>query len=272
VDPPRIAEGAVALTVDLEEWFHAPEHPLGGDFDAWDTLPLTIPEALGRCLDLLGSWGVRATFFTLGWAAERHPDEVRRIAREGHEVACHGWAHQPVDKMPPEVFREDVRKARDLLGGILGHPVRGYRAPRWSIGRAIWPYEILGELGFEYSSSRLPLPGLGCGPGPMRVAGVLELPALTSSVLGVRLPAGGTVALRTRPMKWLEEARTESLLRGWPAVYWFHPWELLTAAPRLGGGRLFRWVRYSGLEALPGRIGQLVPPGDRRMGPIAKSL
>ncbi|MEW6758214.1 MAG: polysaccharide deacetylase family protein, partial [Acidobacteriota bacterium] len=166
----------------MEEWFHVPGHPVGADSRLWAGLPPRLPYALRAALDLLASLEVRATFFVLGWAASRHRAAVRRISEEGHEVACHGNLHRRVDGLAPSAFRRDLREGRQAVEDVCGRRVRGFRAPMWSMGRNTWPYEVLAEEGFTYSSSRLAVPFLGGGrPGPPgSVAGVCEVPALRS--------------------------------------------------------------------------------------------
>lgn len=256
---------SIALTVDVEEWFHASESPLCGDESAWGKLPPSLPEGLARTLDLLDRLEVKATFFALGWAARRYPAHLRRIVEAGHEVASHGWGHHRVDRMSPSEFKADLRASKAALQECTSSPVAGFRAPRWSMPGADWPYEILGEEGFRYSSSRLAIPGLGMRTdkvaGPR--AGVVEIPALRFP--SAPLPAGGTVTLRVLPPRWLERARDARLAAGEHAVFWFHPWELVPEAPRVGGGPLFRWARYTGLRNLPDRIARLVPRGDRTL-------
>jgi polysaccharide deacetylase family protein (PEP-CTERM system associated) len=260
------------LTVDVEEWFHDPEHPVGKDPALWAGLEATLPKTLQETLELMDRLRVRATFFVLGWAAERYPNLVRDIASAEHEVACHGWNHQRVDRMCRQCFSAEVRRAKALLEQISGRKVVGFRAPRWSFGNESWPYEVLSKEGFLYSSSCLPIPGLGKasweGSSP---CGVREFPALTGSLAGFSLPAGGTVALRIMPETWLRKARDECMAKGRPAVYWFHPWELLTDGPKLDGGRFFKWARYRHLEAVPQRLESLVPPGDRRMARLVET-
>jgi polysaccharide deacetylase family protein (PEP-CTERM system associated) len=257
---------ATYLTVDVEEWFHAPDHRLGRDAALWDGLRATLPEVLPKTLELMDRLGAKATFFVLGWVAQRHPDLVRSIVSAGHELACHGWNHQRVDRMAKDSFFEDVHRAKALLEDIGGQRVVGFRAPCWSFGKEVWPYEILAGEGFLYSSSRLPIPGLGVSaPADRTPAGVTEIPALTGTLAGLTLPAGGTVALRIMPLAWLRSARDRRVAKGAPAVYWFHPWELADGGPKLDGGAFFRWARYSRLDSLPARLADLVPSGDRRL-------
>jgi hypothetical protein len=152
---------------------------------------------------------------------------------------------------------------------VIARPVTGFRAPRWSMARLTWPYEVLREAGFVYSSSRLAIPGLGGGRARAEVlSDVVELPALRFPWRWMPVPAGGTVALRVLPPSWLKTARDRALHSKEPAVFWFHPWELIPDGPRLPGGRWFRWARYKSLEALPERLEALVPSGDRTLGSI----
>lgn len=257
-------EGPVVLTVDGEEWFHVPGRKEYADPASWDHHQATFPRALDSVLQLLETGGWKATFFILGWLAARYPDEVRRIVESGHEVACHGQEHLLVAALSPSRFQADVSRAKATLEDVAGRSVSGFRAPRWSMPRASWPYEALASEGFGYSSSRLCVPGLGGGsPRPETIAGVQEIPALSAGRGWKAWPAGGTVALRVASLGRLERARDRALVHGRPAVYWFHPWELLADGPRVGGSALFRWSRYAHLGRLPERLNALVPPGDR---------
>jgi polysaccharide deacetylase family protein (PEP-CTERM system associated) len=263
----------ISLTVDAEEWFHVPGREEYASPARWEELPASFPRALDGSLKLLDEGGWKATFFVLGWLARKYPDEIRRIAAQGHEVACHGMDHGLVSRMSPARFSEDLSSAKGAIEEVTGQKVRGFRAPCWSMPRAPWPYEVLGERGFTYSSSRLAIAGLGGGrPRSEWVAGVVEYPALSGWRWPLAWPAGGTVALRTAPISLLARARERACAEGRPAVYWFHPWELDAEAPRVGGGPLFRWARYSRLERLPQRLKQLVPPGDRTLASVLRTV
>jgi polysaccharide deacetylase family protein (PEP-CTERM system associated) len=266
-------DSLVALTVDAEEWFHVPGREEYASPARWTELPASFPRALEGTLQLLEECGWRATFFVLGWLARKYPVEVRRIAAQGHEVACHSMEHGLVSRMSPARFAEDVASAKGALEEVTGQRVMGFRAPCWSMPREHWPYEALGEQGFTYSSSRLAIAGLGGGrPRAEKLAGVMEYPALSAWRWPLAWPAGGTVALRTAPVTLLARAREGASGEGRPAVYWFHPWELDAAAPRVGGSPLFRWSRYARLERLPERLRLLVPTGDRTLGRIAEPM
>ena len=260
--------GNVFVTLDVEDWFHHPGHPYGRDMGLWATLPSALPAQAAAAFDLLDAAGSRATCFFLGWVAKRHPALVREAALRGHEVACHGMAHDPVRTMTPEAFRQDLRESKSLLEDITGGPVMGFRAPAWSIHGAEWAYGVLADSGFAYSSSRLPIPGLGgrC-PFGQAPSGVWEIPALASPWASAPFPAGGTLALRLLPLRLLEACREETLAAGRPAVYWFHPWELDTGSPRLPGLSMpARFQRYGLLGRLPGRIVRLCGGARRTLG------
>ncbi len=262
--PNSLPPAGVVLSVDVEEWFHAPEHPLGRSPEKWGTLAPTLPMALHRVFDLLDELKTKATFFVLGWVADRYPELVREIVALGHEAASHGCNHVPLAAMAPEALRDDLRRSKERIQDLAGTRVAGFRAPCWSMPRCAWPYDILSELGYEYSSSRLAVPGKGWGLcRPRMISGVLELPALTSGSPLFPVPAGGTIAFRMLPAPLLRRIRRGAVREGRPAVYWFHPWELVPGAPRLAGGRMFMFARYHALERLPERLGVLVPPGDR---------
>lgn len=259
--------------MDAEEWFHVPGNPMYADAARWGDLPPSFPRALHKTLDFLDGAGIRATFFVLGWLARRYPGEVKRLAASGHEIACHGRDHQLVFLQSPEAFKGEVGDAKGAIEDLTGLAVRGFRAPRWSMPRDSWPYDVLRDLGFGYSSSTLCIPGLGGGiPRSQKIAGVWEIPALSSGRGPFAWPAGGTVALRVAPMGRLLAARNRAVGRGCPAVYWFHPWELLPDAPRVSGGALFRWARYAALERLPQRLRALVPAGDRTLATALRLL
>jgi polysaccharide deacetylase family protein (PEP-CTERM system associated) len=263
----------VFLTLDVEAWFHHPGHLYGRDRGLWESLPSNLPGQMSAAFDLLDAVGSRATCFFLGWAARRHPELVREAISRGHEVACHGMNHQPVREMEPRTFREDLRESQSFLEDLAGAPILGFRAPAWSIHGAGWAYEVLAECGFLYSSSRLPIPGLGGRAGLHKtIAGVAEIPALASPWASAPFPAGGTVALRLLPMGLIEACREEALAAGRPAVYWFHPWELDLSAPILPGlSAPGRFLRYAGLRRLPQRLLRLAGGARRTLGEAVAS-
>src|SRR6266436_300328 len=145
------------MTIDVEDYFQVEAFASTIDHLDWDRLPRRVERNTIRLIEILADAGVQATFFTLGWVAQRHPALVRRIVAEGHELASHGSGHARVDRLSPEAFRLDVRQSKQILEDIGGVPVRGYRAPTFSIGRgSIWAHAILSEEGYQYSSSVYP--------------------------------------------------------------------------------------------------------------------
>jgi len=251
------------LSFDVEEWFHLRHTEDFFPPEKWSDLRETLPRCLEAILDLLASTSNRATFFWLGWCAERRPDLVGEIARAGHEIACHGYSHRALDGMEPEEFRAELRRSRALLEDITGKPVRGFRAPSLSLGPATaWALEILAEEGFAYDSSlmttalrfnkprkplqekkpRKPTPrGLarllrtrtepwrwGTGAGP-----IIELPLSVLPCGPINLPFAGGLFFRCAPY-WAVAATVRSFNRqGRPAIFYAHPWEFDPKPPRM---------------------------------------
>ncbi len=247
------------FTVDVEEYFQV--HAFEGVIrrSQWPALPSRIAHNVDVLLDLLAEHSVVATFFVLGWVADRHPNVVRRIAEAGHEIASHGWWHYRVTALQPEEFREDIRSSKAILEDISGHPVLGYRAPSFSITPgSSFAFDILVEEGYLYDSSVFPIrrPNYGwpgappipyvkhCGNGSL-----LEFPLATSLWGPFRLPAAGGGYLRQFPFALLERAFREHSTQGVPAVFYIHPWELDPEQPRIRVGPLTHIRHYRGLRS-----------------------
>lgn len=204
-----------AMTVDVEDYFQVSAFERYISRDDWDRLPSRVERNTDRILDLFARHGVSATFFTLGWVAERYPGLVRRIVAKGHELACHGYSHVRVTEQSPEEFRRDVLRARSLLEDIGGVPVMGYRAPNYSIGaKNLWALGVLEDLGFDYSSSICPVKHDLCGMSepprfafrPSNSRGMLEIPVTTVAFGEKKFPCGGGGYFRLFPYavsKWL---------------------------------------------------------------------
>lgn len=260
---------ANAMTVDVEEYFQV-EGLRGMVKEAeWDRLESRVERSTERVLELFDSLGVKGTFFTLGWVAERHPQLVRRIADAGHEVASHGYGHRMVTTMTPEELRADVSRARKLLQDASGQPVLGYRAPTFSVVReTLWALDVLRDEGFRYDSSIYPIlhdrygipdfprepHRIEDGPG----SGMIEVPMTTLRVLGRNVPLGGGGYLRLLPLaynslglRWFERRERR------PFVVYFHPWELDAWQPRWGLGPVAKLRAYRGLATMGERIGEL---------------
>lgn len=257
-----------AMTIDVEDYFQVSAFAPHIDRASWDSLPCRVERNVERILALLEAQSARATFFTLGWIAERYPQLVRKIAERGHEVASHGYGHLRASEQTPEQFRDDVMRSKNILEDLSGQPVRGYRAPSFSIGTAnLWALDILAECGYEYSSSIYPIkhdhygmPDAPRFPFRPRPNGVLELP-VTTFVLGRRnLPAGGGGYFRLAPYalsRWVMQRVNESDRQ--PCIFYFHPWEIDPEQPRPQGLTLkTRFRHYINLSRMEQRIAQLL--------------
>lgn len=194
-----------------------------------------------KILDILSRKGVKATFFVLGFVAEAHPDLIIKIQGEGHEIATHGYNHMQVYAMTPDMFGEDLKKSVSIISGITGHPVKGYRAPEWSIrDDSLWALDILSRQGFEYDSSMAPLPIIGNPKYPkiphrltLDQGELWEFPPLVGSTPLVNLPLGGGWGLRVFPYRLISSAIRNLNAQGQPAVIYFHPREFDAANPRI---------------------------------------
>jgi polysaccharide deacetylase family protein (PEP-CTERM system associated) len=262
-----------ALTVDVEDYFHA--EALAGAFPAasWDDCEPRVERNTERLLELFAEARVSATFFTLGWVARRFPDLVRRIAAQGHEVASHGFAHRRVDRQSPREFRQDVRLARRLLEDAAGAPVRGYRAPTFSIGaRTPWAWRILEEEGYAYSSSLYPVrrdfygaPDAPLTPfRPASVSILVEAPISALRLGGRNWPCGGGGWFRLFPYPLSRALLTGVNRDQWrPAIFYLHPWEIDPGQPRAHAAPLkSRFRHYLNLHRTEGRLLRLL--GDFR--------
>jgi polysaccharide deacetylase family protein (PEP-CTERM system associated) len=264
-------EIANALTVDVEDYFQVSAlSPYIRRAD-WDRIPCRVERNVDTILSLLADAHVRATFFTLGWIAERHPALVKRISAEGHELASHGYGHLRIHEQTEAEFTQDIRRAKALLEDIAGAEVKGYRAPSFSIGkRTLWAFERIAQAGYRYSSSVYPvrhdLYGMPDAPRfPYRPrTDLLEIPVTTARVLGRNLPAGGGGYFRLLPY-----AVSSALIRRVnrvdrrPAVFYFHPWEIDPAQPRVPGTSVkTRFRHYVNLGRAEPRLRRLL--GDFR--------
>jgi polysaccharide deacetylase family protein (PEP-CTERM system associated) len=247
----RIING---LSVDVEDYFQvqalASVYPRSG----WDGCESRVERNTQVVLDLFRDAGVKATFFTLGWIAERHPDLVRRIAGDGHEVASHGYSHVRVDNQGPDEFREDIRKSRRILEDLSGTPVRGYRAATFSMGpRTPWAWTVLEEEGYAYSSSVYPVArdfyGVPDAPRtaytPDGATKLVEIPLSTVRLGNRNWPCGGGGYFRLLPYGLSKAAiRHVNAADGRPAVFYIHPWEVDPGQPRPAGAPLKSRVRH----------------------------
>lgn len=230
-----------ALSVDVEDYFQV--WSLSSHFppSSWDAQPRRIERNMDRILTLFSDRGVKATFFTLGWVAERHPAMVKRIVAEGHELASHGYAHQRADEQPRNEFATDIRRAKMLLEDISGAAVNGYRAPSFSIGAGnLWALDEIQAAGYTYSSSIYPVKhdhyGIPDAPRSKYQSrpGLTELPVTTVKLLGRNMPAGGGGYFRFLPYtasRWLIQRVNER--DQMPGIFYMHPWEIDPDQPRV---------------------------------------
>ncbi|MFL9842723.1 XrtA system polysaccharide deacetylase [Sphingomonas sp. ST-64] len=258
---------ANALSVDVEDWFQVGAFETVIARDDWSALEHRVEANTDAVIDLFAQGGVRATFFTLGWVAERYPALMRRIVDAGHEVASHGWDHRRVFTMEPEEFRADLDRARAVLEDVTGQKIRGYRAPSFSIdGRTPWAHAVLAEQGYAYSSSVAPIghDHYGWADAPRRayrpVAGsdLIELPVTTARLLGREVTTGGGF-FRLLPGAVVQGAIRDMNAGGQPAVFYFHPWEIDPGQPRVARAPLRSKLRhYSRLGAMAGKLRTLM--------------
>jgi polysaccharide deacetylase family protein (PEP-CTERM system associated) len=258
------------FTIDVEEYFQVSAFASRVPRSHWKHFESRVAAQVGLLLELLAQHQARATFFVLGWVAARQGALVRAIARAGHEIASHGWDHARVTTQTPPVFRESVRRTKDLLEELTGQPVWGFRAPSYSIVRGWeWALDTLIEEGYRYDSSLFPVrrPGGGYGyvggsPDPhwlQRPAGrLLEIPPTTWRWCGMRLPAAGGAYFRLLPYGLVQAAFRQCGRRGVPGTFYVHPWEVDPGQPRIAVPWLTRVRHYGGLRRTERRLGRLL--------------
>ena len=257
-----------AMTVDVEDYFQVQALSDGIPRESWDQIPRRVESNIDRLLQLFSDNRVSATFFTLGWIAERHPEMMRRIAAVGHELASHGYDHTRVDRLSPANFREDVRRTKGTIEEIAGCRVIGYRAPTFSIGSDTpWAYEILENEDYHYSSSIYPIrhdlygaadaPRSPFQPGSGRL---WEFPLTTRRLLGQNFPCAGGGYFRLLP-DWTSRRNLYHINAAdeLPCIFYLHPWEIDAGQPRVAGLRMRSRLRhYTNLKTMPSRLSRLV--------------
>ena len=258
-----------AFTIDVEDYFQVSAFAGQIDRNDWDALPCRVERNVDTILGILDERKVHATWFALGWIAERYPELVRRIVAQGHELASHGYDHQRVTDLNREQFGQDIRRAKQLLEDIGGIEVKGYRAPSFSIASAnLWALDVLHEAGYRYSSSIYPVRhdhyGMPEAPRfpfyPNGEGGLLELPLTTVSIFERNWPAGGGGYFRLLPysMSRWSMKRVNTIDRQ-PCIFYFHPWEIDPQQPRQRGISLkSRFRHYVNLGSMERRIRALV--------------
>lgn len=262
--------GCSILSVDVEDYYHVEAFTDKIDRSSWDSFETRVERNTLRILDLFDESNVKATFFTLGWVAERHPGLVREIANRGHELACHSYWHRLIYNLTPEQFREDTARAKDVIENACGQRVYGYRAPSYSITEdSTWALDVLRDLGFEYDSSIFPIKhdvyGIASAPrvpflAPTPAGAIVEYPITTFRLFsnGPNMPVGGGGYLRIFPYWYttlgIEAARKE----GVPLITYIHPWEVDPEQPRLAGRLTSRLRHYTNLAKTAKRLRKLI--------------
>ncbi|MDP1639273.1 MAG: DUF3473 domain-containing protein [Candidatus Nitrotoga sp.] len=258
-----------AMTIDVEDYFQVSAFGSTIPRERWESLPCRVERNIDIALALLDEGKAHATFFTLGWIAERYPTIVRRIVDNGHELASHGYGHQRVSELSRNEFNVDISRAKKILEDLSGSPVIGYRAPSFSIGADnLWALDLLQEAGYQYSSSIYPIRhdhyGMPEAPRfahyPRGKDGMLEIPPSTAMLLGRNLPAAGGGYFRLLPYqasRWL--IRRVNRQDDKPCIFYFHPWELDPDQPRqVNISTKTRFRHYINLKHMESRIQSLL--------------
>jgi polysaccharide deacetylase family protein (PEP-CTERM system associated) len=267
--PPRAETAPVknVMSVDLEDWFCV--YNLSGliPYADWDKCQPRVERNTLRLLDLFQRHRVEATFFVLGWVADRFPDLVKEVERQGHEIATHGYSHRLLTFMQPEEFRVDLQRSLEALSKASSHEVRGFRAPSFSLTRrTLWAADILKESGLRYDSSVFPVrfhPEYGIPDaelGPYQLAdGVTELPMSVAEIAGRRVPCCGGGYFRLYPYavtRWLMRRCNK---QGRPVIFYLHPWEIDAGQPRMEGLSWSKQFRhYNNLSKTEQRLERLL--------------
>ena len=256
-----------ALTIDVEDYFQVSAFAPYIRRSEWDARECRVERNVGRILELLSQRDIKATFFTLGWVAERYPQLVRAIVAGGHELASHGYGHERASDLSRDAFTQDVTRAKKMLEDLGGKPVLGYRAPSFSIGTAnLWAFDVLAEAGYSYSSSVYPIKHDHYGmPDSPRFAyrlanGLLEVPVTTLRMMNRNLPSSGGGYFRLLPYalsRWmLRKVNREDRES---AVFYFHPWEIDPGQPRIAGiDARTRFRHYVNIDRTEGRLQSLM--------------
>ncbi len=257
-----------AMTIDVEDYFQVSAFAPVIARDSWAGRECRVERNVGRILALLAKADVHATFFTLGWIAERYPQLVRDIVAGGHELASHGYGHLRASDQTRAEFRDDITRSKAILEDLGGQPVLGYRAPSFSIGSAnLWALDVLQEAGYRYSSSIYPIQHDHYGmPDAPRFAfypngpdGLLEVPITTVQLMQRKLPAGGGGYFRLLPYalsRWMMTRVNQVDQQS--AIFYFHPWEIDPDQPRPAGASVkSRFRHYVNMGRMEGRIVQL---------------
>lgn len=271
-DSPQLASGQPlnAFSVDVEDYFQVEAFAGIVHRSEWEQFEPRVELNTQRLLELLDRYDVKATFFVLGWVAERYPQLVRDVAAQGHEVSAHGYDHRPITEQTRDEFRDDVRRSKRVLEDIVGVEVPGYRAPTYSIVRdTLWALDVLQEEGYRYDSSIFPIlhdrygiPTANRFPAKVQTvegATLLEFPISTVRVLGANLPFVGGGYLRHYPLRFiLWGMRRVNIIERQPVMLYVHPWEIDPGQPSFSASPLTRFRHYRNLDKTEGRLDVLL--------------
>jgi polysaccharide deacetylase family protein (PEP-CTERM system associated) len=270
-----------AMTIDVEDYFQVSAFERSVPRQSWDTLESRVCRNTDRLLEIFQRARTRATFFVLGWVAERFPALVTRIADAGHEIGSHGYAHRLIYEQSIDEFRTDLRNSRAALTAATDAVIHGYRAPSFSITpRSLWALDVIREEGFVYDASVFPIRhdryGLPSSPRGFHAlhqkSGTLwECPASTVRIAGTNLPVAGGGYFRLLPYAWTRWGISDLNKReGRPAIFYLHPWEIDPDQPRLPGSRLSQFRHYRNLDKTEKRLERLL--SDFAFAPLTDVL
>lgn len=256
-----------ALTIDVEDYFQVSAFASRITRSSWDSRECRIERNMARILEMLATNDTKATFFTLGWIAERYPQVVRRIVADGHELASHGYGHERASDLTEAAFLDDITRAKAILEDLGGVPVRGYRAPSFSIGKTnLWAFDCLLKAGYRYSSSIYPIRHDHYGmPDAPRHAhevrpGLLEIPITTVRMFNRNFPSSGGGYFRLFPYtlsRWM--LGHVNVADGQSGIFYFHPWEIDADQPRVAGiSSKTRFRHYVNIGRMERRLRQLL--------------
>ena len=259
-----------ALTVDVEDYYHVAAFAENIAPSQWSRLESRAENNTLRLLDLFDKYNANATFFVLGWLAERMPGLVLEITRRGHEVASHGYSHQLIYKQDQQVFYDETRRAKDILEDIINTGINGYRAASYSITKqSLWALDVLVELGFEYDSSIVPvhhdlygMPDMPREPHTITAPGggsLIEFPPTTLALPGINIPVAGGGYFRLYPY-WFTKAALKWVNKrnNMPFIFYLHPWEVDPEQPRMEGKWTSRFRHYNNLSKCYDRLEKLL--------------
>jgi polysaccharide deacetylase family protein (PEP-CTERM system associated) len=258
-----------ALMVDVEDYFQVSAFAKNIEYSNWDKHPLRVEKNTHRLLDLFDDAQVKATFFVLGWVADRNKALVEEIAQRGHEVACHGYSHQLIYNQTQAVFREETIRSKKLLEDIVQKPVNGYRAASYSITKhSLWALDVLAEAGFEYDSSIFPvkhdrygIPGAKENPHQLKTpdgSSIIEFPLSTAKIFNRKIPIAGGGYFRLYPYLFSRAGLSQINRDKRPFIFYLHPWEIDTEQPKIDAKWFSRFRHYNNLDKCESRLKRLL--------------